>query len=65
MEAAGAREMMEINSGDNVDPPKSTPPPTAAKVLRAVETVKAYISDINDPFAQQLEGLLGALSHEA
>jgi hypothetical protein len=65
MEAAEAREMMEINGGDDVDPSKSTPPPTTAEVLRAAETVKAYISDINVPSARQLEGLLGTLSREA
>lgn len=69
MKARHAREMMEINGGDDVDEDGCNDDvelvPTVKEVLAASSIVQSFVSNVDEPFARQLEVLLGKLGHHA
>ena len=69
MKAWHAWEMMEINSGDDVDEDGCNddvePVPTLKEVLAASSVMQSFVSNVDEPFACQLEVLLGKLGHHA
>ena len=40
------------------------PHPTRREVLKAVSTIGKYTNDLNDPFAQKIEALLGSFTRQ-
>ena len=58
-------ENIEINGGDDVDDDGPVEPhPTRREVLKAVSTIGKYTNDLNDPFAQKIEALLGSFTRQ-
>ena len=54
---------MDKNGGDNVDEDGPVEPrPSHRDVLKAISTIICYVSEINDPLARKIEGLLGSLT---
>jgi hypothetical protein len=62
MEAHEAMEMIEINGGDDHDTGNVRALPSLLEVLESVDVLKTHLSDVNEPFARQLEVLLGKAS---
>ncbi|KAG6842120.1 hypothetical protein H0H87_011485, partial [Tephrocybe sp. NHM501043] len=55
----------EKNEGDiSEDDVDDEPKPTHREALLAVSTLQKYISDIDDPFTQKFEVILGAFGHQ-
>jgi hypothetical protein len=65
MKASAAREMMEVNGGDDDDDVEVEPLPSLREVLQAASTVQRLTETLNEPFARQLEALLNKLGHYA
>ncbi|TFK21436.1 hypothetical protein FA15DRAFT_672551 [Coprinopsis marcescibilis] len=63
MEARAARENMDVNGGDDNEPPQSALP-APIDVRKAVSTISDYLIESNEPYARKLEGLLNALRHD-
>ncbi|KAJ2924193.1 hypothetical protein H1R20_g12895, partial [Candolleomyces eurysporus] len=64
MAAQAARELMDINGGDDTDnTPDPEPRPTNLDILQASTTIKKFIEEINEPYARKLEALLSSLTH--
>ena len=65
IDSISARENIEINGGDDVDIDGPVEPhPTRREVLKAVSTIGKYTNDLNDPFAQKIEALLGSFTRQ-
>ena len=65
IDSISARENIEINGGDDVDVDGPVEPyPTRREVLKAVSTIGKYTNDLNDPFAQKIEALLGSFTKQ-
>ena len=61
----GAKENIEITRGDDINEcPLSEPRPTHCDLLKAVSTINKYTEEINDPFARNIEALLGTLKRQ-
>ena len=59
-----AQQMMEVNGGDNVVEDTVEAKPTCKEALMATFTLQKYITDINEPFAHKLEGILASFGHQ-
>ena len=65
IDSISTRENIEINGGDDVDDDGPVEPyPTRHEVLKAVSTIGKYTNDLNDPFAQKIEALLGSFTKQ-
>ena len=63
IDSTSAHENIKINEGDGVDDDGPVEPrPTRHEVLKAVSTIKKYTNDLNDPFSQKIEALLGSFT---
>ena len=63
IDAIDARENLDINSGDDIDPTDSADPlPTHREVLKAVSTIRRYVEDLNDPVARKMEAHLASFN---
>jgi hypothetical protein len=65
IDAINARENIETNGGDDFNaggPPE--PLPSRRDVLKAVSTIIKYIGDLNDPFACNMETILGLFTRQ-
>ena len=59
-----AEQMMEVNRGDDVDKDTVEAKLTCKEALMATFTLQKYITDINEPFAHKLEGILASFGHQ-
>ena len=59
-----ARKEDEAGDNDNENGNPADIRPTRKEALSAALTIQKYIQDIDDPFARQLEGILGSFGHQ-
>lgn len=64
MEARAAREEVDTKGGDDVDEEPITNTPKPLGVRKALATITDYLLVSEEPYARQLEGLLGRMKHD-
>ena len=60
MEMHEAEQMIEVNGGYDIDDDAMDQKPTHKEALMAAFALRSYITDINEPFARKLEGILAS-----
>ena len=65
IDAKAAHKNLKVNSGDDFeDDTPIEPLPTQCDILKATSTINKYISNLNDPNAHKIEGLLTELNRQ-
>ena len=60
-----ARQMKEINGGDDLDDAGDVHKPTRKEALHAISTIQKYIADINNLVARKFESILLGFVYQA
>ena len=60
MDMCEAEQMIEVNGGYDIDDDAVDQKPTHKEALTATFVLRSYVTNINEPFAHKLEGILAS-----